>query len=79
MAAEIARDNRRQRRNRAFNFMSDVRDRGWTQLGELRGNEVVMVWGVKDELSNDNKFKLLVNGTELILDAEEVRKWIRWV
>jgi len=78
LQAEMAEANRRDKRERAFYFGKNERDRGWGRLRDLRGADVVMVWGVRDDLAAANKFKLVINGQELILDAEEVRRCLRW-
>lgn len=81
LEAEQKADKRRQDRSKGFSLMKD-RDRGYARLRPYysSASEVIMHWGVDDS----NLFKLEIlpyNGKtiELILDAEEVRKQIRWI
>ena len=76
-AEELGQNNRRISRAKGFAKMNE-RDRGWGRLNELGGNDVIMVWGVRDDLATANLFKLIVDKKELILDAEEIRKYLRW-
>ena len=77
-AEELEQNNRRISRAKGFAKMNE-RDRGWARLKELRGNNVIMVWGVRDDLAADNLFRLIINREEeLVLDAEEMRKYLRW-
>ena len=73
----LAEDRRRTKRNGAFQVMK-IRDRGWVVLRDIKGSEVIMIWGTP-ELDAANCFKLRVHGKEVVLDAEEFRRFLRWV
>lgn len=81
LEAERTADKRRQDRNNGFSLMKE-RDRGFAKLRPYysSASEVIMHWGVDDS----NLFKLEIRPykgktIEVILDAEEVRKQIRWI
>lgn len=79
LAAEEAAENRRNSRAKGFDLMK-VRDTGHGLIRDYggRAQEIWMLWGY------DGKFKLSIRlyggeDLELVLDGEEVRKWLRWV
>lgn len=81
LATEMAVDKRRQDRGKGFSLMKE-RDRGHAKLRPYysSASEVIMHWGVDDT----NLFKLEIRPykgktIEVILDAEDVRKHIRWI
>ena len=84
--AELEDNNRKVNRKAGFSLM-DIRDRGWVRLPNLAGGSVLMSWHVKTPLKElecrqvvpDNEFILNVDGKVIALDAEEFRKWLRWV
>lgn len=73
-------------RKKGFSMM-EIRDRGNTTLRNLQGGSVTMHWHVDRELEEgearrsvpDNIFVLEQNGVTIALDAEEFRKYLRWV
>lgn len=79
LAAEEAAENRRRSRAKGFDLMK-TRDSGHGLIRDYGGKvqEIWMLWGY------DGKFKLDIRlyggkNLELVLDGEEVRKWLRWV
>lgn len=76
---EMEADNRRRSRAKGFAKMKE-RDEGWARLHEYHHNaDIKMRWDLNDQAVVDNKFALVVNGRQYILDAEEVRRWLRWI
>lgn len=83
LAAEKAVDDRKQSRNRGFSMMK-VRDRGAADLKDYAGHSQVRIeWAYNRHVDAMGLFKLVIdrggNRNEIILDAEEFRKWLRWV
>lgn len=81
-ATERAADERKYRRGMGFDLMS-VRDRGWADIG----NGMIMEWPV-DRTPADyearsvvppNHFILRTNKETLMLNADDFRKYLRWV
>ena len=77
---ELAQAKHKEARKGGFTLM-EIRDRGWGHLAPLYGSaqEVVMLWAT----GRDNDFKLIIKPykgktIEVVLDAEQVRKYLRW-
>jgi hypothetical protein len=87
LAAEKAKDDRQKSRKRGYGLMT-TRDQGQVVLT----NGVKMYWPVPRQepppgykgvwvyprAIPENQFILDVDGKEIIFDAEEFRKWLRW-
>lgn len=82
-AAEMAADERKQNRKNGFS-LADIRDRGWTRLS----NGVIMEWWVEKEKRQEyiaypnipqGKFMLTIDGRSVVYDADDFRKFLRWV
>ncbi len=79
--AEIEAAERQDRRKDGFGLMA-IRDRGWGRMS----NGVVMVWPVNDPVDKtivngvpDNHFLLDIKGNKYLFEAEEFRRFLRWV
>jgi hypothetical protein len=79
--AEIEAAERQDRRKGGFGLMA-IRDRGWGRMS----NGTVMVWHVDREDDGtlrhdvpDDHFMLIIDGKEKMFEAEEFRRWLRWV
>jgi len=77
---EILEADRRTKRTKGFALMS-VRDQGYARLRDYnQGESVTMDWNIPGE----NKFLLHLESNSkhdeinLVFDAEEFRKWLRW-
>lgn len=81
LAAEKAADDKQQTRKTGFAKMSE-RDRGWVRLS----NGVIMEWHVARPLVEfearknvpDGKVILRIDKEDMVFDAEELKKWLRW-
>lgn len=81
--AEKAKDDRQRSRAKGFSKMRE-RDAGWGKLRDYaRGSGVIMLWGFDHHADNSGVFKLVIDdGTreiEVVLNAEEIRRYLRWV
>lgn len=83
--AEKAKEDRLKIRNQGLS-MRKIRDRGWAKLKNYKGGEILMLYGPEVSLDMDNKglFKLVFKDsagkkTELVLQADEINRWLRWV
>lgn len=83
LAAEKAKDARKQSRSQGFKMM-DVRDQGTAVMS----NGVRIEWHVpKDRREeyvgysavDDGHFVLTIDGKKRVFDGEEFRRWLRWV
>jgi len=84
--AEKAKETRQKHRERGFGGMK-LRDQG----AQVLSNGVTMRWPVVDRDYPDDgvwvkprnipegKFLLEIDNKEIAFDAEEFRKWLRWV
>jgi len=78
--AEIEAAERKDRRKGGFGLMA-IRDRGWGRMN----NGTIMVWHVDNEEAEakhdvpDDHFLLIIDGKEKLFEAEEFRRWLRWV
>lgn len=77
---ELTEDNRRKVRNMGFEKMRE-RDLGYGFLVDYQGKrKIVMDWRMSREHEADQLFKLVLPGGQtLVLDAEQVRRHLRWV
>lgn len=88
LAAEKAKDDRKQSRGRGFAKM-DERDSGGAVLRDYNaGGPVLIYWHVPPERREDGvayqhvpegMFSLKVDNKIIAFDAEEFRRWLRWV
>lgn len=74
---------RREIRNMGFQKMKE-RDLGYGRLRDYNGKKAVwMDWRMDKEYENDQLFKMVIGSgndkVTIVLDAEEVRKHLRWV
>jgi len=80
---ENAEYQRREIRKTGFQKMKE-RDLGYGRLRDYNGHKAVwMDWRMTAEYESDQLFKMVIgSGDEkitIVLDAEEVRKHLRWV
>ena len=59
--------------------LKNVRDRGYGRVLELGGADVVMLWNLSEKAEHDQTFKLIIGSKEYYFDAEQFRKYLRWV
>jgi len=80
LAAEQAADDRRLHRNSGYSLMKD-RDRGYARLQTYYNSprDVVMKWGVDDSQLFELQVRANGKTINIVLDAEEFRKHLRWV
>lgn len=84
--AEQAVADRVESRKRGFAKMHE-RDAGGARIRNYIGGEIIMYWPTVREPEDgeamrvvpDNMFLLVVDGKEVLIDAEEFRKHLRWV
>ena len=77
-AEELTEFKRRSKRDRVYKEVLPERERGWGRLIDYdKGRDVRMEW-FTDRFPG-NKFGLRIGGQLLVLDAEEVRRYLRWV
>lgn len=80
-AEELHDFKRKSKRNAALTKLVPERDRGWGRIKDYnQGREVYIEWFV--DKFPDNMFGIRLdgaNGELLVLDAEELRKYLRWV
>ena len=74
---EFSKERQKHSRKGGLSLM-EVRDRGYGKVYEMKGNDVTLIWGVRDDLAHENLFKLKIGRQEYIFDAEEFRKFLRW-
>lgn len=56
------------------------RDLGYARLFDFKNRKrVEMFWHFNGEASQDGVFKLRVGDEEVLLDSEQVRKFLRWI
>lgn len=56
------------------------RDQGYGLLIDLKNKKPVkMYWDFNEQATADGIFRLVVGEEEVYLDAEQVRKYLRWV
>lgn len=77
---ELSEDNRRKTRNMGFAKMKE-RDLGYGFLVDYQGKRrIVMDWRMSKEHEANQLFKLVLPGGQtLVLDAEQLRRHLRWV
>jgi hypothetical protein len=83
---EFAEFDRRQVRGKGLDLMS-VRDRGWGHIRDHRGRALTMSWHVnappQEGIARNNippgMFMLEGDGIRVMFDADEFRKFLRWV
>ncbi len=75
LKAEKAKDDRKQSRSLGFSKMRE-RDQKHARIRDLKqGKEVWLHWGF-----NNKDFMLEIKGGHtIVVDAEEFRRWLRWV
>lgn len=89
-ATEVAAEARKQNRNQGFSMMS-VRDQGYTKIRDLNGRGVALLWPTAREALEGEAFRRIPEGAfvmefrgesgkmeNLVFDAEELKKWLRW-
>lgn len=77
-AEELTDFRRRSKRNRVYREIVPERERGWGRLKDYnKGTEVIMDW--TPEKFPDNHFGIKLAGKLVVLDAEELRRYLRWV
>lgn len=77
-AEELTDYKRRSKRNQVFKTLVPERDRGWGRLKDYnKGQEVIIDW-TTDKFP-DNMFGLKLGGKLVVLDAEELRRFLRWI
>jgi len=58
----------------------EERDLGYGRLIDFNNRRSVqMYWNVNDAMTEDGVFILRIDGVEVYLDAEQFRKYLRWV
>lgn len=73
--AEQEADERKRSRANGYSLMK-VRDRGYAELRTYYSSpRAKMRWGVDDS----NFFELTIGKEKAVFDAEEFRKYLRWV
>lgn len=82
LAIEKAADDRKNSRATGFAKMHE-RDKSWHRLS----NGVIIAWPVNRKIEEgevrkhvpEGHFLLVINGKEILFDADEFSRWIRWV
>lgn len=77
-AAEKAVEDRRLSRATGFAKI-DERDRNYTVLKNYAGGRVIMRWNLSDFDNAHQRFMLTDGNRNIVLDAEELRRSLRWV
>jgi hypothetical protein len=85
LKAEKAKEARQKHRAKGFEKMKE-RDQGFARLRDRnKGREIHFLWGYDPFMEDNNLFKLEIKGRngdppmDLVLSAEEVRRYLRWV
>lgn len=87
LKAEKAKDDRQRSRKNGYSMMSQ-RDAAYARLRNFNGGDVIMQWHVPKEQREDGlgysgvpdgMFSLKIGKELVVFDAEEFRKYLRWV
>ena len=75
---ELTEFKRRSKRDRVYKEVLPERERGWGRLRDYRdGKDIIIEWFPGKY--RGNHFGLEVDKELIVLDAEEVRRYLRWV
>lgn len=65
---------------RTIHDTMDERDTGYARLLDLKNrNRVEMYWTSDGQMHKDGVFSLRIGDKEAFLDAEQFRKFLRWI
>lgn len=65
---------------RTVNDTRQERDTGYGRLLDLKNrNRVEIRWSKNDQMAEDGVFVIRIDDKEAFLDAEQFRKYLRWV
>lgn len=82
---QIEEATQKSNRKSGFALMS-VRDRGWAYIQSINGQRIRTHWHVDREPEEyevmrnvpPGHFLMVTDDAEILVDAEQLRKWLRW-
>lgn len=64
---------------RTIKDTEEERDLGYARMLDLKNrNRVELRWDLSEEMRRDGVLSITIGGKEAVLDAEQLRKFIRW-